>query len=131
MREKILVGVLSVIFFSATVEVGNVFASDAEEWFEKGVAAARAGNYKKAASLYKKACDGGCALGCSNLGALYDNGLGVNQSYAKAASLYKKACDGGCAEGCYNLGLLYKNGLGVNQSYAKACLLYTSPSPRD
>ena len=69
MREKILVGVLSVIFFLATVEVGNVFASDAEGWFERGVAAARAGNYQKAASLYKNACDGG---GCNNLGILYE-----------------------------------------------------------
>ena len=120
MREKILVGVLSVIFFLATVEVGNVFASDAEGWFERGVAAARAGNYQKAASLYKKACDGGCAEGCHNLGVLYEKGLGVNQSYAKAASLYKRACNGGCALGCNNLGVLYVNGLGVPLNKIKA-----------
>jgi len=30
MREKILVGVLSAIFFLATVGIGSVFASDAE-----------------------------------------------------------------------------------------------------
>jgi len=92
MREKILVGVLSAIFFLAIVGAGNVFASDAKDWFEKGLAAARAGNYQKAASLFKKACNAGDTRGCSNLEFLYEKGLGVNQSYTKAASLFKKAC---------------------------------------
>ena len=120
MREKILVGVLSAIFFLAIVGIGSVFASDAEVWLKKVQAAARAGNYQKAASLFKKACDGGDALGCSNLGVMYETGLGVNQSYTKAASLYKKACDGGNATGCCNLGSLYYKGQGVPLNKIKA-----------
>jgi len=108
MREKILVGVLSVIFFLATVEVGNVFASDAEGWFERGVAAARAGNYQKAASLYKKACDGECALGCNNLGVLYVKGLGVPLNKIKAYQYWMKAAKQGNANAQYNLDRLCK-----------------------
>jgi len=124
MREKILVGVLSAIFFLATVGIGSVFASDAEVWLKKAQAAARAGNYQKAASLFKKACDGGDALGCSNLGVMYETGLGVNQSYTKAASLYKKACNAGDALGCYGLGVMYKKGIGIKKDYTKAIALY-------
>jgi len=67
----------------------------------------------KAAQYYKKACDGGEARGCYNLGVMYYNGEGVSQDKVKAAQYYKKACDGGNARGCYNLGILYENGEGV------------------
>ena len=120
MREKILVGVLSAIFFLAIVGAGNVFASDAKDWFEKGQVAAREGNYQKAVSLFKKACNAGAAGGCNDLGVLYAKGLGVNQSYTKAASLYKKACDGGDTKGCTNLGVMYYKGQGVPLNKIKA-----------
>jgi len=120
MREKILVGVLSAIFFLAIVGAGNVFASDAKDWFEKGLAAAREGNYQKAVSLFKKACNAGAALGCRNLGLLYNTGLGVNQSYTKAASSFKKACNAGAAGGCNNLGVSYYKGQGVPLNKIKA-----------
>ena len=47
----------------------------------------------------EKACEGGDAMRCGNLGLLYFKGLGVPQDYAKAAELYGKACDGGDAAG--------------------------------
>ena len=56
----------------------------------------------------------------SNLGLLYDNGLGVAQDYAKAREWYEKAADKGDANAMASLGLLYHNGQGVAQDYAKA-----------
>ena len=38
----------------------------------------------KAMALYNKACDGGSALGCGNLGVMYSLGKGVKQDVAKA-----------------------------------------------
>lgn len=38
--------------------------------------------YAKAAQYYKIACDGGMLKACSNLGILYQNGLGVKQIIA-------------------------------------------------
>jgi uncharacterized protein len=78
----------------------------------------------QAAALYRKACDGGSALGCRNLALMYATGNGVSQSYAQALTLYRKACNGGDAGGCSNLGLMYANGTGVSQDYAQAVTLY-------
>jgi hypothetical protein len=81
--------------------------------------------YAQAAPLYDRACDGGDAAGCGNLGLLYANGMGVAQNYAQAAALLSKACDGGYAGGCVNLGFLYENGSGVAQNYSQAAAAYS------
>ena len=48
----------------------------------------------RAAELYKKACDGGNATGCYNLGVYYENGAGgLPKDLGQAAELFKKACD--------------------------------------
>jgi TPR repeat protein len=73
---------------------------------------------------YKKACDGGVAEGCFNLGVTYFKGRGVKEDYFAAADWYKKACDGGVAKGCVGLGLLYEYGQGVKQDYFIAADLY-------
>ena len=61
-----------------------------------------------AVELYKKACDGGNMLGCTNLGSMYANGDGVEEDFSKAAKLLKKACDGGDMNGCRGLDIIYK-----------------------
>ena len=95
-----------------------------KDLIESGKEAYDKGDYHKAAELLKKACDSGAALGCYNLGVLYDNGQGVKQNYHKAAELYQKACDGGDAGGCLVLGVLYENGQGVKQDFSTAKQYY-------
>jgi TPR repeat protein len=63
-------------------------------------------------------------MGCSNLGALYEEGRGVEKDERRAASLYEKACQGGNAGGCSNLGFLYLNGSGVERDESRAASLY-------
>ncbi|MBI1338789.1 sel1 repeat family protein, partial [bacterium] len=60
-------------------------------------------DFSRARALYQKACDGGQAAGCTNLGWLYGNGRGVAQDFGRARELFQKACDGGEAQGCSNL----------------------------
>ena len=81
-----------------------------EDLFELGIEAYKKGDYQKAAELYQKACDGGSADGCSNLGVLYAKGRGANQDYQKAAELYQKACDLGDRLGCDNYRKLNEKG---------------------
>ncbi len=66
------------------------------------------GDYKKAVELYKKACDGGDAGGCLELGFRYENGKGVKQNSQKALELYGKACDMKLDAGCKNYASLKK-----------------------
>ena len=54
----------------------------------------------KAVELYTKACDGGNADGCTNLGVMYVNGEGVKLDKKRALALYGKACDLKNEQGC-------------------------------
>ena len=69
-------------------------------------------DYATARRNWQSACDGGNALGCTNLGFLYEKGLGVTQDYGQARVLYQKGCDGGDANACSNLGNLIYQGRG-------------------
>lgn len=51
----------------------SLFGSD----FENGLLEFEKGNMAKAVELFKKACDGGDAFGCSSLGFMYANGQGI------------------------------------------------------
>ena len=84
----LLVVLFSIGFSKDITELGN-------EAYEKG-------DYQKAAQLYQKACDGGIAEGCYNLGVLYADGQGVRQNFSTAKQYYGKACDLGLQLGCDN-----------------------------
>jgi TPR repeat protein len=60
----------------------------------------------------------------SNLGVMYDNGLGVEQSYEKAFEYYEQAAQQGDTSAMAHLGVMYANGLGVDQSYERAVEYY-------
>lgn len=57
-------------------------------------------NYFKSFELFKKACDGGLAIACINVGKLYQNGQGTRLDLEKAAEYFGKACDAKYDEGC-------------------------------
>jgi TPR repeat protein len=77
-------------------------------------------DYPHAVALYSKACDGGSADGCSNLGDMYLNGNGVAEDSSQALMLYSRACDAGSASGCSSIGLVYKKGYGVQKDKGRA-----------
>ena len=55
---------------------------------------------KEAARLYLKGCDGGNAIGCTNLGRLHQQGIGMEPDPEEAARLYRQGCYGGDMQGC-------------------------------
>lgn len=88
-------------------------------------------HYEKAVEWYQKAAEQGNAgaqynLGrmYENLGRMYENGDGVEQSYEKAREWYQKAAEQGDALAQCNLGCMYRDGRGVEQSYEKAAEWY-------
>ena len=77
-------------------------------------------NVQKAREFYTKACDGGHAKGCYQIGLIYENGEIVKHNYAMAAKFYTKSCNGSNEKACLKLGYMYKNALGVKADSSKA-----------
>ena len=77
----------------------------------------------------RRACKGGSAASCNEMGAIYDLGRwSLAQNFEKALEFYTLACDGGDGWGCRNLGYMYQYNRGVPQNdgvavryYRKSC----------
>ena len=99
---------------------GPVQAQD----FQKGLAAAQAGDFATALQEFTPLAEQGNADAQYNLGLMYKNGHGVPQDYAEAVKWYRLAADQGGAEAQSNLGNMYANGLGVLQDNQTAHMWY-------
>jgi TPR repeat protein len=77
-------------------------------------------DYDEARKLLELAAKAGDSLAQSNLGYLYDRGLGVVQDYALAAHWYHLAAENGNPLGQNNLADLLLLGQGARQSYQEA-----------
>jgi len=77
-----------------------------------------------------KACDGGNAVSCRNLGVVYQSGRGAARDVVHAATLYQRACDRNDLEACSRLANLYETGLGVPKDLVHAAALHQSTCDR-
>ena len=80
-------------------------------------------SYPRAAELALRGCEGGNALGCSNLGFMYWNNF-MPKDDKHAAELFQQGCDGGDQNSCRALGFMYENGQGVTKDLNRAALFY-------
>jgi TPR repeat protein len=87
---------------------------------EAGLAALERRHYATALRAFRASADRGSAWGASNLGYMYEHGLGVGQSYSVALEWYRKAASQGLATAQHNLGTLYFNGWGVEKNVREA-----------
>ena len=101
-------------------------SGDAEACNDLGVNFELMKEYDNAYANYKKACEAKVQLGCSNLGTLYENGLGVKRDPKKAVEIYKDSCNSGGTQACYHLGNAYRKGEIVKQDYYLAMEAYTN-----
>jgi TPR repeat protein len=67
---------------------------------------------ERARRMLESSCDARSGWACSNLGQLYETGVGVPKEPRRAADYYERACDLGFAGGCGNLGVLVGRGEG-------------------
>jgi TPR repeat protein len=80
---------------------------------------------KSAAALFEDACEKGIAVGCFDLGTLYDMAEGVPRDPARLDALWRKACDAGVLRGCNYLAQRYETGApGLRPDPAKAVALF-------
>ena len=98
-----------------------IFAQD----FQKGLAAAKSGDFETALKEWKPLAVDGDSAAQYNIGLLYDNGWGVLQDYKEAVKWYTLAAKQGDDAAQYNLGNSYRNGEGIPQDYKEAIKWYT------
>ena len=78
------------------------------------------GDYEKARTDIEFLAHGGEPRAQYDLGLMYDQGQGVQQSDAKAMEWYERAARQGEPRAQYNLGLMYLNGQGVPPDVVQA-----------
>jgi uncharacterized protein len=81
-------------------------------------------NPKSALAVWLPAAEAGDAEAQTNVGEIFDQGIGGNPNHEVAALWYQKAADQGYARALFNLGTLYEQGQGVSRDKLKALNLY-------
>ncbi|WP_116807510.1 caspase family protein [Steroidobacter cummioxidans] len=79
---------------------------------------------QSALRIWMQAAESGDLEAQTNVGEIYERGLGVAPDYEAAAKWYRKAADKNYARALFNLGTMYEQGLGVPQDGLKALNLY-------
>ena len=92
--------------------------------YDKGLAAAKAGDLATALEEWRPLAEAGDSLAQYSLGLMYKSGQGVPQDDKKAFKWYKLAAEQGFIDAQNNLGFMYSNGQGVPQDYAEAVKWY-------
>ena len=109
--------VLTLIWFGF---IANSFSAD----FQKGLDAARSGDYVTALKEWRPLAQQGDADAQYNLGTMYRKGDGVLQDYQEALKWYRLAAEQGYPSAQYNLGSKYRKGEGILQDYKEAVKWY-------
>lgn len=117
--RKILVPVIGAVMMNAFLAASG-FAGALED----GRAAAAKGEYDVAMKLWRPLAEKGDATAQSDLGLLYDEGLGIKKDPAEAAKWYRLAADQGDAAAQNNLAFMYVRGISVEQDYVQAAHWY-------
>ena len=108
----------------ATVLSFMAFTPLAAQDFQKGLAAAQAGDFATALQEWKPLAEAGNANTQFNLAWMYNKGKGLPQDYAEAVKWYRLAADQGHAKAQINLGVMYRDGEGVLQDNVMAHMWY-------
>ena len=92
--------------------------------FDKGLAAAQAGDFATALKEWMPLAEDGDRSAQYNLGLMYNNGWGVSQDHKEAMKWYTLSAEQGDPKAQTNLGFLYGNGQGVLQDNVIAHMWY-------
>ena len=102
-----------------------LFGTPASANFQKGLDAAKSGDYATALKEWKPLAEQGMAAAQYNLGLMYLEGLGVTQDYKAAFKWYKMAAEKGHTDAQSQLATMHFYGLSVTQDYKAALKWYT------
>jgi TPR repeat protein len=108
----------------ATIVLLIAHASPVWAGFDEGADAYQSGDYETALREWRPLAEQGDASAQFNLGAMYENGLGMSQDFVAAAHWYRKAAEQGLADAQFNLAKMFHKGQGVAQNNALAVRWY-------
>lgn len=83
---------------------------------------------KSALRIWMEAAEAGDPEAQTNVGEIYEKGIGAEPNFEAAATWYQKAVDKGYARAAFNLGTLYEQGKGVTEDKLRALNLYRQAS---
>jgi hypothetical protein len=81
-------------------------------------------DYRTALTVWLPSAEEGDAEAQTNVGEIFERGLGGSPNHEAAAIWYRKAAEQGNKRAQFNLGTLYEQGLGVEQSQLQALNWY-------
>ena len=126
-----VVSVIILLILTAFAAFADGGEMSVQELWDNARDAVQAQDYKTAAACYRSAADNEkcsesplCGKILFELGNLYYDGKGVDQSFVLAESYYQKASDFGNDNAMFRLGGIYERGAGLRQSYEKAAFYY-------
>lgn len=99
------------LFLKRAIDNGDLLAIN-----DLGVVYERKEDYESALDCYLRASKYGLGIAMCNIGNMFENGLGVDQSYIKAIKYYQKAIKHKCSFACHSLATLYRLGRGVEKN---------------
>jgi TPR repeat protein len=99
---------------------------EAQESSDPGTDAFNSGDYAGAMTAWEAKAAEGDPEAMTNVGTLYNLGLGVKRDYGKAAEWYEKAAQLGFVVAQFNLANLYYGGQGVSRDMKQAARWYTA-----
>jgi TPR repeat protein len=102
------------------------FAQDDEDAADAASTAFNNGDYAGALKIWQPKADAGDPDAMTNIGVLYQYGLGIPRSMSKAAEMYERAAQLGFVTAQYDLGNLYYDGNGVDRDRKQAARWYTA-----
>jgi len=105
-------------------------ADEATRVFAEGRDAYEQGHYDQAIGHWKRAAAMNHAEAEFRLGAMYEEGRGVDADPAKALEWYRRAAEHGSEQAQFNLGHMYASGQGVEKDEARAAHWYGRAAER-
>lgn len=105
-------------------------ADSATEAYARARAAYDAGDYAGAVEHWRRAADMGHAAAAFRLGAMHEEGTGVDQDIEQALEWYRRAAEHGSERAQFNLAHMYANGKGVARDEAEAAKWYRRSAER-
>ena len=121
-RLVVIAACLSLFFLHACAPAVPDAELTADETLEKGIEAAKRGDYAEAYWLWRPLADAGMARAQHQLGWLYANGNGLRVNLEAAIDWWNRAAQSGHADSAFAIGMAYLNGEPgeLEQDFAKA-----------